>query len=323
MTALIVDGNPLIWRSSRIYSQLRTSTGTPSGCIYGAIENLSRGVKAVNPSSVTVVWDAGRCRWREALYPAYKANRHVTKTDEERAQLEIIRSQMAPLSQIIGSMGLHQVAVEGVEGDDLIGICTTALSLLRQEPVVILGSDHDLYQLITPLITMYDPIQKKWITEETVIRSCGLPPSKVVEAKCLSGDSGDNVPGLARIGPARASELLSCYRTLDNLIAVLQDPPTRKEWQKRKWTQSLLDPDALSKIQLTKRLVSIATCTSCSELNEHERAEIQRQCLQQAQPDRFRFAGLADRYELHTEHADALAFPAPNYEGIEKWLSSG
>lgn len=45
-----------------------------------------------------------------------------------------------------------------------------------------------------------------------------LTPLQFIDMLALSGDSSDNVPGVAGIGPKRATALLKQYGTLANLL---------------------------------------------------------------------------------------------------------
>ena len=46
-----------------------------------------------------------------------------------------------------------------------------------------------------------------------------MPPERIVDYLTLIGDSVDNVPGVAKVGPKTAVKWLAEYGTLDNLVA--------------------------------------------------------------------------------------------------------
>jgi DNA polymerase-1 len=47
----------------------------------------------------------------------------------------------------------------------------------------------------------------------------GVPPERVGDVLALMGDSIDNVPGVAGIGPKTAAELINRFGTLEALLA--------------------------------------------------------------------------------------------------------
>jgi DNA polymerase-1 len=47
----------------------------------------------------------------------------------------------------------------------------------------------------------------------------GVPPSQIADYLALVGDTSDNIPGLAGVGPKTASKWLEEFGTLENVIA--------------------------------------------------------------------------------------------------------
>ena len=89
--------------------------------------------------------------------------------------------------------------------------------------MTIVSSDKDLMQLVRPGVQMYDPIKRKPIREAEVAEKFGVPPNKVVEVQALIGDAVDNVPGVPKIGPKTAAELILAYGDLEARAAPI--PP--------------------------------------------------------------------------------------------------
>ena len=78
-----------------------------------------------------MVFDAKGKTFRNDLYPEYKANRPPMPDD--------LRSQIAPLHQIIEAMGLPLLVIEGVEADDVIGTLAKQASDIGIETVISTG----------------------------------------------------------------------------------------------------------------------------------------------------------------------------------------
>ena len=49
----------------------------------------------------------------------------------------------------------------------------------------------------------------------------GLEPKRLIDLKALMGDSSDNIPGVAGVGPKTANDLLQRFGTLDGVYANL------------------------------------------------------------------------------------------------------
>ncbi len=54
--------------------------------------------------------------------------------------------------------------------------------------------------------------------EAAVVNRFGIPPHELPEYKGLVGDSSDNIPGVAGIGPKTAQTIIQTYHTLENFL---------------------------------------------------------------------------------------------------------
>lgn len=50
-----------------------------------------------------------------------------------------------------------------------------------------------------------------------------VTPVQFIELKALMGDSSDNIPGVPKVGPKTATELMVQYGSLDNIYAHLDE----------------------------------------------------------------------------------------------------
>src|SRR5678816_852580 len=122
MTLILIDAKNCLYRFGWVHRNLRTSTGKPTGVVYGFLDTMVRLKKTYTDARFIVVWDglrAGTHSWRSKLYPQYKANRHLTEmppeVKESMGQLELVKKAMDVI-------GIGQIELEEVEADDLIGI---------------------------------------------------------------------------------------------------------------------------------------------------------------------------------------------------------
>src|SRR3990167_6867448 len=113
-------------------------------------------LKEKSPDYLVVVFDAARENFRNQIYPEYKANRQETPPE--------LIPQFSLIRQACEAFNVPYVEKEGFEADDLIA--TYAHS--QPGEVIIVSSDKDLMQLVTPSVQMFDPMKNRLIGEEEV-----------------------------------------------------------------------------------------------------------------------------------------------------------
>ncbi len=224
MKIMIVDGNSILNRAFYGIRLLTAPDGTPTNAIYGFLNIFYKYFEEQKPDSVAVCFDVSRKTFRNEIYSEYKANRKGMP-DELRAQLPLIK-------EILASLGFKVLGLEGFEADDLIGTISTAAEKDGNEAVIITG-DRDSLQLVTDKVTVLLPSTKMGKTETTVytpssvLENMGVTPNRIIDLKALMGDSSDNIPGVAGIGPKTACELIAAYDNLENLYASLDGADIR------------------------------------------------------------------------------------------------
>src|SRR5204863_8551035 len=106
----------------------------------------------------------------------------------------------------------------GFEADDIFASLAKIGTAAGLE-VVICSSDKDLLQLCTENISCLDTMKNRRLGPAEVREKFGVGPERVGDVLALMGDSIDNVPGVAGIGPKTASELINKFGTLEALMA--------------------------------------------------------------------------------------------------------
>jgi DNA polymerase-1 len=138
------------------------------------------------------VFDAKGPTFRDEMYPAYKANRSPMPDD--------LRSQIEPIHAMVRMLGWTVLDVPGVEADDVIA--TLAVTAAKQGVTVVVSSgDKDLSQLVNEHITIMDTMNGKKRDVAGVTAEFGVPPNLMIDYQTLVGDTVDNVPGVAKVGP--------------------------------------------------------------------------------------------------------------------------
>lgn len=219
---LLVDGSALLHRAYHAYPPLKSKTGEIVGAVYGVASILISALESEKPSHVMVAWDLPRPTFRHIKYVGYKAQR--PKADAEMVE------QVPMVKEVIKTMGILQVAVEGYEADDVIGTLSKLAS--ADNEVIILTGDQDTMQLVNEQVRILTPAKNGnppvLYGPEEVVAKYGVTPDKIVDYKALIGDPGDNIPGVAGIGPKSAATLINQFGTLEAIYDKLDQVTNEK-----------------------------------------------------------------------------------------------
>ena len=213
-TLLLVDGSSYLYRAFFAGGE-SMSTTLPDGTLQktGAIRimiNMMQSLRKEVPADyVACVFDAKGPTFRDTIYPEYKANRSPMPDD--------LRSQIAPIHEIVRLLGWTVLDVPGVEADDVIG--TLAVVAAKQGIEVIVSSgDKDLAQLVNEHITIIDTMNGKRRDMAGVQEEFGVPAHLMLDYQTLVGDTVDNVPGVPKVGPKTAVKWLQEYGSLQGVV---------------------------------------------------------------------------------------------------------
>jgi DNA polymerase-1 len=209
-TLLLVDGSSYLYRAYHALPDLRSSTGEPTGAVYGVLNMLRRLLTDYKADFLACVFDAKGRTFREALYAEYKANRPAMP-DELAAQIE-------PLHTAIRALGWPLIVIDGVEADDVIATLAAEAKHAGMHVVVSTG-DKDLAQLVDEQVSLVNTMSNETLDVAGVQAKFGVPPEKIVDYLALVGDAVDNVPGVDKVGPKTAAKWINAYGSLEGVIA--------------------------------------------------------------------------------------------------------
>lgn len=220
---MIVDGMALLFRAYFATSYTgyikRTSTGIPTNAVYGFVRYFMDAFHKFGPSHVVCCWDMGSKTFRSTQFSDYKANRPEAPED--------LIPQFSLVKEVVESMGVPNIGMEGFEADDCIG--TLASMFGSTMDVSILTGDHDMLQLVSDKIQVI--IMKKGQSNymvydpETLLAEKQLTARQIIDLKGLTGDTSDNYPGVKGIGEKTALKLLLEYESIDGILANLHSLP--------------------------------------------------------------------------------------------------
>ncbi len=230
MKLLILDGNSVINRAFFGVKPLTTREGLFTNAIYGFLNILDRMEKEECPDAVCVAFDRHEPTFRHLRYDGYKATRH--------GMPEELAMQMPVMKDVLRAMRIPVYDCSGWEADDVIGTVGKICSNNAWECVVVTG-DRDSLQLIDEnvhiklVITKGGQTTATLYTQEKFREEYGFEPKKLVDLKALMGDSSDNIPGVAGVGPKTATELLLKFGSLDGVYENLSDESIRPKLREK------------------------------------------------------------------------------------------
>ncbi|MBO5867718.1 MAG: DNA polymerase I, partial [Oscillospiraceae bacterium] len=230
MKLLILDGNSVINRAFYGVKPLTTREGLYTNAIYGFLNILEKMEKEEQPDAVCVAFDLHGPTFRHLQYDGYKATRHGMP--EELAQ------QMPVMKQVLKAMNIPIYECAGWEADDVIGTVGKICGNNGWECIIVTG-DRDSLQLIDEYVKVKLVIAKPGQTTAKVYdipafeEEYGSAPGKMVDLKSLMGDSSDNIPGVAGVGPKTATELLLKFGSLAGIYENLDDASIRPKLREK------------------------------------------------------------------------------------------
>jgi 5'-3' exonuclease len=172
--------------------------------------------------------------WRKDFYKPYKANRTVAKqalTEAEQEEDQMFWDTYDALTTFLNEKtNCSVIRCPTAEGDDIIA---RWIALHPQDDHVIISSDTDYLQLITPKVKQYNGVAGHLITLEGYFDDKGKPvkdkekniklledPQYLLFKKCMRGDGTDNVfsayPGVREKGSQKKAGLIEAYADRTN-----------------------------------------------------------------------------------------------------------
>jgi DNA polymerase-1 len=207
---ILIDGSSYLYRAFHALPPLSNSRGEPTGAIHGVLNMLQRLRREYPTQQVAVVFDAPGRTFRDELFAHYKAQRPAMPDE--------LRSQIAPLLEAVQGLGFPLLRVSGVEADDVIGTLARRAAQGGQQVLISTG-DKDMAQLVDEHVTLINTMSNTQMDRAGVKAKFDVYPEQIIDYLALVGDSSDNIPGIAQVGPKTAAKWLGQYSTLEQLLA--------------------------------------------------------------------------------------------------------
>ncbi|MFD6179211.1 MULTISPECIES: DNA polymerase I [unclassified Isoptericola] len=211
---LLIDGHSMAYRAFfALPDTLVTSSGQVTNAVYGFTSMLTNLLRDEQPTHAAVAFDAGRVTFRTERFPEYKGNRDATP--------EVFRGQVPLIKEVLEALRIPALQREGIEADDILATLAREGAEAGLD-VLVCSGDRDSLQLVTERVTVLYP--KRGVsdlarmTPEAVEEKYGVPPHQYPDLAALVGESSDNLPGVAGVGPKTAAKWVTTYGGLDALL---------------------------------------------------------------------------------------------------------
>ena len=217
---VIIDAMAVAYRAyfAFINRPLSNSKGEPTSAIYGFLNQLIKVYEDQKPDYLAVAFDSKEKTFRHEKYEAYKSSRQAMPED--------MIPQLQRIKDIVVALNIPLYIKPGFEADDIIGTAVKKAEKLGLLSFAI-TPDKDYFQLITEKTKVVRPGKMSdeavLYDKQKVIDELGFEPKFMVDYLALIGDSSDDIPGVAGIGPKGAVPLIDKYGTVENIYKHLDE----------------------------------------------------------------------------------------------------
>jgi 5'-3' exonuclease len=206
MTIILLDAKNAMFRFGWAFKNLKAEDGTFTGASYGILKLLMRLKRKYPDGKFVMVWDGAGKSWRHKFWEGYKANR--VKEGPIAEGVVRILAQIPTVAKMTAMMGIPQLNIPCVEGDDAIGLLAHRIINDKQHKVVVYSSDKDFIQLMSLGVKCIQdadvPVNLGWVNLKF---RCA--PEKVVLVRAIAGDKSDGIPGIIDgVGTVKAAALI-------------------------------------------------------------------------------------------------------------------
>jgi 5'-3' exonuclease len=180
--------------------------GLPVGGTIGFLKSLQKVARDFDAEEIIVAWDGheGSAR-RRSMNKDYKGGRKPVRFNRRMVELSPEKEeankgyQQVRLMEYLNQMPVIQLVADFTEADDIIALVINHDRYAGWKKTII-SSDKDFFQLCREDVQIYRPIQKKIITEESIIDDFKIHPKNFALARAIEGDKSDNLPGVKGAG---------------------------------------------------------------------------------------------------------------------------
>jgi len=211
---VIIDAMALAYKAyfAFITRPLSNSKGEPTSAVYGFCNQLIKVMEDHKPDYLAVAFDSKEKTFRHEKFEAYKSSRQAMPED--------MIPQIHRIKELVEALNIPLYILPRYEADDIIGTVVKEAEQLGLITFAI-TPDKDYFQLITDKVKIVRPGKSTdeaiLYDKQKVIDELGFEPKFMIDYLALIGDSSDDIPGVAGIGPKSAVPLIQKYGHIENI----------------------------------------------------------------------------------------------------------
>ncbi len=219
---VLLDTHAIIHRAYHALPEFATSSGMPTGALYGLVTMILKIVQDLQPDYVVACYDLPGPTFRHEVYEDYKGKRSET---EDALKMQLNRSR-----EVIRSLAIPIYEHPGFEADDMLGTIVAQLQDQDDIAIIIASGDMDTLQLVSgekvQVYTLKRGLNDTIIYNEAAVRErFGFAPTLIPDYKGLRGDASDNIIGIPGIGEKTATDLICNFGSIEDIYKKLASDP--------------------------------------------------------------------------------------------------
>lgn len=184
--------------------------GLRAGVTYGLLQTVASLQQLFGSDRIAFCFDSGRSK-RYDLCPTYKQKRQPLTEDQQQLKAELGKQINLLRDEYLPTLGFRNIFYKnGYEADDFVAQVVDTLCYDRKHPeeVIMVGSDKDLYQCISPFSSLYNPQKQRMLAFASFIEEFGIEPYYWDRVKAWAGCNSDCIPGIPGVGEKTAIKYL-------------------------------------------------------------------------------------------------------------------
>lgn len=211
---VIIDAMSLAYKAYYAFMSrpLMNSAGENTSAVYGFVTQLLKIMEVNRPDYIAVAFDSKEKTFRHDRYEHYKSSRQAMPED--------MIPQIQRIKDIIKALDIPVYIIAGYEADDIIGTAVKIAEKMGFESYAI-TPDKDYNQLVTENIKIVKPGKTPdditVVDVEKVHSEFGFEPIQMIDYLALVGDTSDDIPGVAGIGPKSAIPLIQAFGSIEGI----------------------------------------------------------------------------------------------------------
>lgn len=211
---VIIDGNNNLYRAYFANTNL-TFNGTNIGAIFQFPRIIASLKKTYNPNKIIITWDGKSSSHRRKLLPTYRVRDKKTNL---RFDIEDFLYQEKHIKWMMTALGIPQIHNINMEADDYIYYLTKRYEK-KGWKIIIVSTDKDFNQLISPKCSIHSEKLKKIIHHKNAKKVLGYEPHQTVDYLCILGDDSDKIPGYHGMGEVKTKDFLAKFGSINEYLS--------------------------------------------------------------------------------------------------------